>query len=235
MNRRHLQKNDEYMHVHPRAIKKITLMLLAAMVFILISACAVPLPPILAFLGTDTPTATMTSSPTFTFTPTYTDTPTITPSPTFTLTPSSTPTATFTATNTPRPYVPPPTSVGSGSGTSGCLVTNDGYAGTVISLVNNERTSRGIAALTTNWTLVANAQAWSAYMAVNNVFTHSGQNVAENIAAGQSSPAQAVADWMGSDGHRANILNPSYTQVGAGYAYCSTSSYGHYWTLQLLP
>jgi uncharacterized protein YkwD len=105
----------------------------------------------------------------------------------------------------------------------------------VISLVNNERSSRGLPSLNINWTLVANSQAWSSSMALNNVFTHSGQNVAENIAAGYASPGAAVAAWMNSEGHRANILNPGYTQVGAGYAYCSTSSYGHYWTLQLLP
>lgn len=82
---------------------------------------------------------------------------------------------------------------------------------------------------------MASAQAWSEYMAVNNVVYHSGQNVGENIAAGYASPGDVVAAWMGSEGHRANILSPYYTQVGAGYAYSANSTYKHYWTLQFLP
>jgi hypothetical protein len=39
-----------------------------------------------------------------------------------------------------------------------------------------------------NWTPVANSQAWSNYMAINNLFTHSWQNVVENTAAGNDSP-----------------------------------------------
>ncbi len=31
--------------------------------------------------------------------------------------------------------------------------------------------------------------------------------------------------WMNSSGHRANILNSSYTHIGVGYV-----SDGHYWT-----
>lgn len=40
----------------------------------------------------------------------------------------------------------------------------------------------------------------------------------ENIAAGQSSAASACDSWMGSAGHRANILNPEFTHIGAGFA-----------------
>ena len=47
----------------------------------------------------------------------------------------------------------------------------------------------------------------------------------ENIAYGQRTPQAVVNAWMNSSGHRANILNPSYTQIGVGYA-----SNGHYWT-----
>lgn len=39
----------------------------------------------------------------------------------------------------------------------------------------------------------------------------------ENIAAGQSSPANVMASWMGSSGHRSNILSSSYREIGAGY------------------
>lgn len=47
----------------------------------------------------------------------------------------------------------------------------------------------------------------------------------ENIAYGQRTPKQVVDGWMNSSGHRANILNSSYTQIGVGYV-----PNGHYWT-----
>jgi uncharacterized protein YkwD len=47
----------------------------------------------------------------------------------------------------------------------------------------------------------------------------------ENIAVGYTSPAAVVQGWMNSEGHRANILNASYTQIGMGY-----ESAGHHWT-----
>jgi uncharacterized protein YkwD len=176
--------------------------------------------------ATWTPTFTCTVTPSQTFTPLPTDTPTATA--TFTLTPSPTATWTPTSTNTPRPRPtnPPLPTAPPGSA---------GYAGQVIALVNNERAANGLSALTINWTLMSNSQAWSEYMAYNNIFDHSGQNVGENVAAGYATPGDAVAAWMSSEGHRANILNPSYTQVGAGYAYSQNSTYQHYWTLQFLP
>lgn len=47
----------------------------------------------------------------------------------------------------------------------------------------------------------------------------------ENIAYGQRTPQAVVNAWMNSNGHRANILNTSYTQIGVGYV-----SNGHHWT-----
>jgi uncharacterized protein YkwD len=52
--------------------------------------------------------------------------------------------------------------------------------------------------------------------------------VGENIAAGQTTPAQVMTDWMNSSGHRANILSTTYRETGAGYA--NGGSYRHYWT-----
>ena len=47
----------------------------------------------------------------------------------------------------------------------------------------------------------------------------------ENIARGQISPKAVVDAWMNSSGHRANILNSSFTHIGVGYA-----ENGRYWT-----
>ena len=47
----------------------------------------------------------------------------------------------------------------------------------------------------------------------------------ENIAYGQRTPQQVVDAWMNSSGHRANILNANFTQIGMGYV-----ATGNYWT-----
>jgi uncharacterized protein YkwD len=44
------------------------------------------------------------------------------------------------------------------------------------------------------------------------------RSVGENIAAGQETPEEAVASWLDSPGHCANIMHPEFTQMGAGHA-----------------
>lgn len=51
----------------------------------------------------------------------------------------------------------------------------------------------------------------------------------ENIGAGVSTAGAAVDMWMHSEGHRSNILNKNYTELGIGHIYKPNSSYGHYW------
>ncbi|MCO6436623.1 MAG: CAP domain-containing protein [Phycisphaerae bacterium] len=46
----------------------------------------------------------------------------------------------------------------------------------------------------------------------------------ENIAYGYATPEQVVAGWMGSDGHCANIMRSSFTEIGVGY------EPGQHWT-----
>ncbi len=50
----------------------------------------------------------------------------------------------------------------------------------------------------------------------------------ENIAAGQDTPAAVMAAWMGSEGHRANILNPNFRELGIGYFH-GGSWFGDFW------
>jgi uncharacterized protein YkwD len=40
----------------------------------------------------------------------------------------------------------------------------------------------------------------------------------ENVAVGQTTPADALESWMGSPGHRQNILDPRFSELGTGYA-----------------
>lgn len=54
--------------------------------------------------------------------------------------------------------------------------------------------------------------------------------VAENIAAGATSPEQVVEGWLTSPGHCTNIMGQVYTQMGIAYALNPKSDAGIYWT-----
>ena len=56
------------------------------------------------------------------------------------------------------------------------------------------------------------------------------RSMGENIAAGQRSPEDAVAGWISSPSHCANLMNPVFTEMGAALAVNSRSSFGRYWT-----
>lgn len=107
-------------------------------------------------------------------------------------------------------------------------------------LLNAERTSRGVGALTLDPTLVAVAQARAADLVARNYFQHTSPggttfeqtliaagyvipgtrfSVGENLAWGQTSlgtPLEVVRGWMNSPGHRANILRPRFSHTGLG-------------------
>jgi uncharacterized protein YkwD len=115
----------------------------------------------------------------------------------------------------------------------------------VFDLVNSERAKAGCASLSANPILNQVARAHSEDMAVNGYFSHTspdgrspfdrmrdagyaGRMMGENIAAGQPT-AQAVMDaWMNSAGHRANILNCGFQDIGIGFS--RGGSFGFYWT-----
>jgi uncharacterized protein YkwD len=46
---------------------------------------------------------------------------------------------------------------------------------------------------------------------------YSWASAGENIAGGSATAEDAVAQWMGSDGHCANIMSPDYVDIGVGY------------------
>ena len=57
------------------------------------------------------------------------------------------------------------------------------------------------------------------------------RHVGENIAAGQTSPQEAVEGWLTSPGHCANLMNPQFSEMGAGYAVNRVRLPGFpYWT-----
>ena len=106
----------------------------------------------------------------------------------------------------------------------------------VLAAVNKARAGAGCAALTVNARLVAAAQGHAKAMAAQNFFGHASKNggkfsnrikaqgysyskVAENIGAGQSSAAKVMATWLGSSGHRKNILDCDLTETGIAVVY----------------
>ena len=52
------------------------------------------------------------------------------------------------------------------------------------------------------------------------------RTIGENVAAGQSTPEQVVAEWLGSARHCANIMSADYTEMGVAVA---SSARGVYW------
>ena len=116
------------------------------------------------------------------------------------------------------------------------------YEKEVVRLVNEIRVQRGMRELTYNWELSRVARYKSEDMRDNSYFSHTSpvygspfqmikafgityRTAGENIARGQRTPEEVVNAWMNSSGHRANILNPSFTEIGVGYA-----ASGNYWT-----
>ncbi len=58
-------------------------------------------------------------------------------------------------------------------------------------------------------------------------------NAGENIAAGYSGAETAYVGWWNSTGHRANMYNAALREIGDGYYYWASSSYGRYYTMDL--
>ncbi|MBR3570008.1 MAG: hypothetical protein IKN96_04275 [Oscillibacter sp.] len=133
--------------------------------------------------------------------------------------------------NTPAQNAPAPSSAGMSA-----------YELEVVRLTNAERAKYGLAALAADAQLSDGARLKSRDMRDNRYFSHesptygspfqmmkslgiSYRAAGENIAYGYATPEKVVSAWMNSEGHRANILNASYTRIGVGYA-----AGGDYWT-----
>lgn len=117
----------------------------------------------------------------------------------------------------------------------------------VIRLTNEARAENGLEALTADDRLNRAAEGHSDDMAKLDFFSHTGQDGSsagdrmedegydwrtwgENIAAGQDTPQQVVDGWLNSPGHRANILNANFEDIGVGFVEEENDTYGEYWT-----
>ena len=110
----------------------------------------------------------------------------------------------------------------------------------VVDLTNAARAQNGLPPLQVSSSLVVAAQVHSGDMARLNVLDHTLPGVAqptlesraaavgykyswlgENIAFNYPDAPSVVAGWMNSPGHRANILNPNFTEIGVSVAWNS--------------
>ncbi|MEU1409192.1 CAP domain-containing protein [Streptomyces sp. NPDC005728] len=141
------------------------------------------------------------------------------------------------------PKAPPSASAAPASpSTPKPTATASGVVARIVALVNAERSKVGCSALTLNATLTKAAQAHSQDMAAHQNMSHTGSDgsspgdritragyswsaYGENVAYGYTTPEQVMAGWMSSPGHRANILNCSFKEIGVGLAQPNS-----YWT-----
>ena len=138
-----------------------------------------------------------------------------------------------------------------GCGGAAPAAVNAAYEQQVAELVNRERKAQGLPPLKLVAELTNAARYHAKDMADDDYFAHdtydlSGGNLvltcttftrlsyfypwtsaAENIAVGYATPQDAMAGWMNSSGHRANILSTSSWEIGTGY--WSGGSWGTYW------
>ncbi|MEU6126730.1 sigma-70 family RNA polymerase sigma factor [Streptomyces sp. NPDC047123] len=119
-----------------------------------------------------------------------------------------------------------------------------GTAEQVVALVNTERAKAGCGPVGSNAKLATAATKHSADMAARDYFDHTSPDgkdpgdritaagyrwstYGENIARGQQTPASVMDSWMNSPGHRANILNCDFKELGVGI---HNGSGGPWWT-----
>lgn len=161
---------------------------------------------------------------------------------------------TGTSATTPVTTTPPVTTTGSTCGIAD-------FAATALARINQLRAAGAdcrtggsfapAAALTWSALLTQAAEAHSQDMVANNFFSHTGSSgstladrvnatgytwsgLGENIAAGYPGLDAVLTGWMASDGHCANLMDPSFNQVGlVCVPGTAANTYDTYWTMDL--
>lgn len=161
--------------------------------------------------------------------------PTKKPRPTNTAAPKPQPSATK-STQAPKPQPTPSSTAGS---------TDNSVEAQVIALVNKERSAAGCSPVTENANLTKAADDYSDVLAASGKLSHTGPDgstmvtraeaagykgwstLGENIAMGHPDAAAVMKGWMESPGHKANILNCSFKEIGVGV---HSGDGGPWWT-----
>lgn len=117
-------------------------------------------------------------------------------------------------------------------------------------IINQMRCSQGLAPLSVDGRLSEAARLHNLDMIANIFFSHTGSNgsdiaervtlqaypwivLGENLAGGTTSPQETFDGWWNSPGHKANMVNPDFREMGLSHIYDENSEWGHYWTLVL--
>ena len=145
-----------------------------------------------------------------------------------------------------------------GSTSAQSLGATENFPNEMLQLVNETRAASQVCGatsmppaspLTLNQLLNQAAQGHSHDMASNDFFSHYGSDnstydqrikaqgysfseASENIAAIGKTPKETLIQWMASEAHCKNIMNPDFTQLGMGMSENPASTYGNYWTLK---
>jgi uncharacterized protein YkwD len=122
---------------------------------------------------------------------------------------------------------------------------HDAVAQDLLTAINAERTKRKLPPLRTSTTLMQVADFYSCRLIDGRFFDHvdpfdgstvdtrvtdfgyAFQKVGENLAAGHKTAKDAINAWLDSPAHRANLLDPSFTETGI--AVKTGGDYGWYW------
>ncbi|MEO0646415.1 MAG: CAP domain-containing protein [Cyanobacteria bacterium J06650_10] len=128
---------------------------------------------------------------------------------------------------------------------------NAAFEQEVLRLTNEFRLENGRKALVLDQSLERAADVHTQNMAKKDFFSHTGKDnskpwdrakdlgyesgyVGENIAAGYTSAKAVVDGWINSPGHRANMLNADFNEIGIGHYYLQNDTgnvnYRNYWT-----
>ncbi|MEZ3180952.1 CAP domain-containing protein [Streptomyces pimonensis] len=160
-----------------------------------------------------------------------------------TATPKPTTPAPKPTTATPKPTTPAPKPTATAPSPAATDAARaSGAVAEVVELVNAERAKAGCSPVKANSTLARAAQDHSEDMAASGTMSHTGSDgsspgdritragyswstYGENVAYGYSTPEQVMTGWMNSPGHRENILNCGFKEIGVGLA-----QPGSYWT-----
>ncbi|MBK8795295.1 MAG: hypothetical protein IPM07_02290 [Anaerolineales bacterium] len=144
-----------------------------------------------------------------------------------------------------------------GCGGADAPIIDDAYEARVVELVNEQRAANGnLPPVKRIVALGKSARYHATDLGTDNYFNHDTYDrsggifkkvcgafdrmrawynwtaAGENIAAGYGTPEEVMAGWMKSDGHRRNILDPNFTEIGVGY-YKGSGDYGVYWVQNL--
>lgn len=122
----------------------------------------------------------------------------------------------------------------------------------IVHLVNQRRVAAGLDPLIVNAILMAEAQRFSAVQAEMGRLSHRGTDgsnaglrlsragyrwafFGENLAAGQETAEEVVADWMASPSHRANLLTSKAREIGIGHTLRANDSsrYFDYYVMEI--